>query len=287
MKLLPLLLLAFVLSLGVACSEAEPPPPTRVPPTRVPIAVPTATLTAPQATSTVAARATAHAAWDATATVVASQEAATAVAVATAQAKYAPTATAIAYATAYAQYEKDLKVYNEARVQETAIAATAKDKAQESGKPLVIRELDYWEETNPLIEFAILQGGTPFGKVIRQVQPGLMSGNQKDWKTLIAAVEIALPVYQRALNDWLEIQPPSAGKSPALHRAYANAWAKRIESFQAMSVGWSNGDDDLVLSGYNSMGAAGQLGQRAESLRAEFNTYLYEQCNKHKYKECN
>jgi len=154
-------------------------------------------------------------------------------------------------------------------------------------KGLVIRELDYWEETNPIIEFAVIEGGTPLGKVIRRVQPGLMSGNQKDWETLIAAVKIALPVYQRALNDWLEIQPPSAGKSPALHRAYASAWAKRIESLQAMAVGWSNGDDDLVLSGYNSMGAAAPLGQRAESLRAEFNTYLYEQCNKHKYKECN
>jgi hypothetical protein len=254
MKLLSLLLLTCVLSLGVACSSESKP--TRTP---RPTPTPPPTLTAPQATA----------------------EAEVTEAVAIAKAKYAPTATAIAYATAYAQYEKDLKVYETAVAAETAVASTTKNKGS------VIRELDYWEETNPIIEFAVIEGGTPLSKVMRQVQPGLMSGNQKDWETLIAAVKIALPVYQRALNDWLEIQPPSAGKSPALHRAYASAWAKRIESLQAMSVGWSNGDDDLVLSGYNELPAAGQLGQRAETLRTEFNTYLYEQCNKHKYKECN
>jgi hypothetical protein len=237
MKLLPILLLTCVLSLGVACSS-EPAP--------VGLDTPGAEVAT---TSSIASSAT-------------------------------------RVATASSIEEKDLKSYNKALAQETAVASTTKNKVQEPGKPLVIRELDYWEETNPIIEFAVIEGGTPLGKVIRQVQPGLMSGNQKDWEALIAAVEIALPVYQRALNDWLEIQPPSAGKSPALHRAYAKTWGKRIESLQAMAVGWSNGDDDLVLSGYNSMGAAGQLGQRAESLRAEFNTYLYEQCNKHEYKEC-
>jgi hypothetical protein len=147
-------------------------------------------------------------------------------------------------------------------------------------------ELAYWEKTNPLIERAVLEGGTPFADVFLGLYSGLLEGNMADWEQLVAAVDIALPVYEATMAEWLKIQPPSAGRTSELHTSYGLAWSERIASLSSISVGWRTGDNELLEDGMTRMDTASALGRDAEALRVQFNTDMLEQCDVHRLPEC-
>ena len=87
-----------------------------------------------------------------------------------------------------------------------------------SEPPLLLAiELAYWEETQPLIERAVLEGGTPLSEVYLGRYSGLLEGNVHDWEQYVAAVDIARPVYGSTLAKWLKIRPPSAERTHTLH----------------------------------------------------------------------
>ena len=156
-----------------------------------------------------------------------------------------------------------------------------------SEPPLLLAiEMAYWEETQPLIERAVLEGGTPLSEVYLGRYSGLLEGNVDDWEQYVAAVDIALPVYEGTLAKWLKIQPPSAGKAHELHTAYGLAWSKRVGQLSAISVGWRTGDEELLQDGVAGMDTASAFGRDAEALRVQFNTYLVEQCSIHRLPEC-
>ena len=138
----------------------------------IPAAAPTPTRTAAQVASIATAEAQVGTSLHATATALAVKETATTIAVSTARAKHAPTATVlaaiaqaqateVAYATAVAQYERDLRVYETAIALETAVAApaaTATREAMIASNPATLSEAEVvafvnnWMRQNPLIQ---------------------------------------------------------------------------------------------------------------------------------------
>ena len=152
--------------------------------------------------------------------------------------------------------------------------------------PLMVVELGYWDRTNPLVERAVLDGGTPLASVYLENLSELAAGNPDAWETFVRSTESVLPVYVAVLQAWLSIQPPSAGISGELHTAYGNAWRERITSLQLIIMGWRTNDDSALQEGFARMESASELGQAAESLRREFNTRLFRQCQVHRLLAC-
>ena len=151
---------------------------------------------------------------------------------------------------------------------------------------LLRRELNYWDKTSPLIERAVFDGGTTLSKVYLAHYRGITEGRPDDWEQFVDAVNVALPVYEEVLAEWLEIHPPSVGQAAELHRAYGLAWGERVRSLTLLSVGWVNGDDEALLDGLARMESASALGRDAERLRVQFNTYVLELCAVHRLPEC-
>ena len=147
-------------------------------------------------------------------------------------------------------------------------------------------ELGYWSETSPLIESAVLEGGTPLAEVYLTRFPGLLAGRTADWNAFVVAVGEALPVYEGVLKQWVKIQPPSIGPAAELHRAYGLAWWERVRSLTSISVGWKEGDESLLSDGLARWESASELGREAERLRVNFNTRITELCAVHRSPDC-
>lgn len=147
-------------------------------------------------------------------------------------------------------------------------------------------ERNYWDKTSPLIERAVLEGGTSLSQVYLAHYRGITEGRLDDWEPFVHAVNVALPVYEEVLAEWLKIQPPSVGQAAELHRAYGLAWGERVRSLTLISAGWVNDDDEALQDGLARMDSASALGRDAERLRVQFNTHLLELCTIHRLPEC-
>ena len=159
--------------------------------------------------------------------------------------------------------------------------------------PLLSLELDYWEQTSPLRHRAILEGGTPFAAVYLDNLSGLVEGDLQAWQDVADAAQMALPVYQSVLDEWLKIQPPGVGESGNVHTAYGRAWGERVASLVLIVSGWNRYtasadplDGAVYQEGLRRIESAGEFGQEAESLQREFNTYLVSQCEKYRAATC-
>lgn len=153
-------------------------------------------------------------------------------------------------------------------------------------KSLLDLELAYKEETRPLINDAILNGGTPLAEVYLDLFPDLVAGDPDAYERFVQSAERALPIYREALAKWMTIQPPSVGDAGKSHTAYALAWGERVASLTFIIQGWKSGDDEMLEEGFAKMETAGPLGTQAEALRLAFNTHLFEQCQVDKAPGC-
>lgn len=155
-----------------------------------------------------------------------------------------------------------------------------------SAPPLLLLELDYWDQTSPLLEKAVLEGGTPFMDAYIDNVSGLAQGDEQAWGNFASAARMALPVYKSVFAEWIKIQPPSAGEAGSVHTAYGRAWGERVTSLVLIVTGWDNRDVATFQEGLAQMETASELGRQAESLRREFNTHLVSQCVKYRAPTC-
>ena len=153
-------------------------------------------------------------------------------------------------------------------------------------KSLLDLELAYKEETRPLINDAILNGGTPLAKVYLDVYPDLVAGDPDAWERFVQSAEKALPIYRGALAKWVIVQPPTYGDALKSHTAYGQYWGERVASLTLITQGWKSGDDDTLEEGLAKMETARPMGLQAEALRLAFNTHLFEQCQVDKAPGC-
>ena len=155
-----------------------------------------------------------------------------------------------------------------------------------SAPPLLLVELNYWEKTSPLLEKAILEGGTPFADVYMDNLSGLTRGDQQAWANVAIGAQKALPVYKSLFNEWIKIQPPGAGMAGSAHTANGLAWGERVMSLELMAASWDTQDFTTFQEGLDRSVKASELGRQAESLRIEFNTHLISQCEKYRAHSC-
>ena len=155
-----------------------------------------------------------------------------------------------------------------------------------SAPPLLLLELNYWEQTNPLLEKAILEGGTPLAEVYIDNLSGLTRGDQQAWERIAIGAKTALPVYKSVFTELVKIQPPSAGMAGDVHTAYGLAWGERLASLELIVTSWESGSDATFREGLDRMQTALALGRHAEDLRRQFNTHLLSQCEKYRVSRC-
>jgi len=155
-----------------------------------------------------------------------------------------------------------------------------------SAPPLLLIELDYWDQTSPLIKKAILEAGTPFADIYIDNLSGLAEGDEQAWGNVASAARMALPVYKSVFAEWIKIQPPGAGEAGGVHTAYGRAWGERVAALALIVASWDNRDVAKFQEGFGQMQTASELGRQAESLRREFNTYLLSQCEKYRAPNC-